>query len=236
MTRRGVPASARLRQRLQSRQFRECEVSWCRERTAGLSRHCYLHRDRRRSTGDPEGTTLRRSHVRRHAARAKAYLLQHRGHEAIEAGLSWAYQWLRWGRSYGSTWRHLSPIKQARQYLHRLSSEGVHEADVLSVLAAVSFIREYEPGHIRSDDHFRFQSVVHVLGLAPWPSEGGNGKTRQRYFRPTPPAVDILWQSIPAPILVLARGIAAKIDEEQSGPGVDETALSQSLPTTTNER
>jgi hypothetical protein len=224
-----------LRRRLLVCRKRECEVSWCKELTHGLSKHCATHRSRRRSTGDPQGSTLRRTHVRSHANKAKTYLLANRGHKAIEAGLGWASSWLTWGHSYSSSWQGLSPTHQARQYLHRLRGEGIHEADVLATIIAVIFIRQYEPGAIRSDAHFRFQTIAQVLGLASWPSEGGNGKTRKRYFRPTPKAVEVLWQSIPSPILVLAHSIATKIEEEQRGPGVDTDALKLPLPLYTKE-
>ncbi len=231
MSKKTATGPVRLRERIASRRHRECAVRWCHERTVGLSSYCIPHRDKKRQTGDPEGHTLLRSHVRRHAAAVRRYLLQHRGHEAVEAGLSWADRWLGWGRSYGNDWTGLDARKQARQYLHRLRLCGVHEADVLATLTALVFIREYEPGSLRSEIHYRFQSVVHVLGLAPWPSEDRGGM-RQRYFRPTPRAVEVLWSTIPAPVLVLAHSIAAKIDEEQSGPSADTAALRQPLPTT----
>lgn len=216
--------------RVKSRRGKECEVSWCREKVTGLSRYCSTHRSRRRTTGDPKGSTLRRSHVRLHAAKAKDYLLSNRGHKVIEDGLAWTSWWLNWGEYYSPSWRCLTPTQQARQYLHRLNGEGIHEAEVFATIISVSYIRQYEQAYIRSDDHFRFQTIVQVLGLAPWPSEDRNGKVRQRYFRPTPKAVEVLWNSIPNAILVLAHGIAKKIREHEIGPTIDAAALNTPLP------
>lgn len=221
MPSKGMIPSARLHERLRQRRFKTCSVSWCQEPARGLSQHCAKHYSMRRATGDPEGRTLRRSHVRQHAERTRAYILHRRGHAAIEAGLSWSASWLSWGRHYSNDWRGLDPSKQARQYLHRLSAEGVHEADVLATIAAIAYIRQYEQGYLRSDEHWQFQTVLHVIGLVSWPTEERGGSVRRRYIRPTPKAVAYLFQSIPPSILALTHSIAQRIEEEQTGPGVN---------------
>jgi len=226
----GVSNHIRLTRRLNIGRQRPCSVDWCREITVGLSNFCPRHRGRKRNTGDPQGNPLLRSYVRSHATKAKAYILSNRGHTAIEAGLSWSLKWLQSGQSYGWNWQGLDPKQQAKQYLHRLAAEGTHEADVLGTITALLFIREYISGRVISDEHFKHQLVVHILGLAPWPQIGGGGNSRKRYFRPTPQAVGILWSQLPTEVLFLAHRIAEKINESDVGPCVNRNAINQPLP------
>lgn len=80
--------------------------------------------------------------------------------------------------------------------------------------------------------HYRHQTIVHVLGLAPWPNECNCTRIKKRYFRPTPSSVAILLETIPPSILALAFTIAGKLYEEETGPSVDQDAINQPLPPT----
>ncbi len=230
MPKAGVSDHARLKERLKTFQFRRCAAHSCGTDTTGLSSYCRKHREAKRRTGDASGNTVSRSLVGKIRTQANTYLLANRAHPAIEEGLSWAYRWVQSGQSFGTSWRGLQPRQAAKQFLSRLRDAEIHEADVLGVIAAMMFIREHLTKHIVSDVHFRHQTIVHILGLSPWPSESSSDGARVRHFRPMPQAVDVLWSQIPAPILRLGYQIADKIYEDDGGPRVNEGAINQPLP------
>lgn len=201
---------------------RRCEVKDCGQLRDGTqdrrwSKYCSYHDKRNEQTGDPRGTTLRRTELRPYVAMVNDTLDLNPNHDGVQVAIAWTAYRMKQAQSRSQR-RRQHPRLRADSLFARLRERGVMPYYVLATVTAVWLMREFEPRRFVSDRHFNHQLAKAVFDLAPYLRP--DSKNTSGGARPSVGLREYLWSELIDAYgvlpMMLARHIAAERKPERA--------------------
>lgn len=216
---------------------RRCEVSGCFLPVQKIGRLCERHDETERRTGHHSGHTVRVGELAPYLKDASRYIRQHKDHPAIAEATRRITELV-----YGQRRRNVEPrIAATAQerlsvWLDRMERSAIPPEDLLSIVAAMSFLQEDQPRNFRSTRHFKHQCALRFLRKAPAPVAPlwRSGAGSKRYDRVTVATRELLASKLEAAVGLVCLRIA-KILHQAMKPynSEQEAAIREPLPSPT---